>query len=444
MSTTYVAKQKAVTLFSHPGFLSFTVIVLSQFLSGLASGLTAFGLSVWAFQSTQSVTAVALIAAFSQLPRSASMLFSGALVDRYGQRLSMLAGNAGAALCLAPLLLVLRWWHLDIWHIYVVSAIGAVFMSLQWPAANSAVVALFPKQQYVRANGLLQTAFAASSILFPLTAGFLYARTNLGTLLVTGIVLLAAAMLLLSFVEIPAQSNAEREMKPASSSFLREVLDGWSYLRSERELFWVTLVFTGCSFLTAIASVLLKPLILGFASALTLGVVLSIAGAGMMLGSLAVSMTGTSARTRKGIMSLMALSGFCMIVAGFKASILIVGAAMLFYTLLQPMISSGIQTITQDRTPAELQGRVSATMMAIGSSVMPFAYPFAGPLADHLAEPLLRENGLLAGSVGRLIGTGPGRGTAFLYIVLGCAIIFLSIVGRARHRNGSALQTTNP
>jgi MFS family permease len=441
MSTVSVAKKRAVPLLAHPGFVIFGAVVVSQFLSGLGSGLTAFGLSVWAFQSTKSVTAIALIAAFSQLPRSASMLFSGALVDRYGPRRALLAANAGAALCLVPLLLLAWRGQLAVWHIYVFSALSAVFMSLQWPSASASVVALFPKPDYVRANGLLQTAFAASSILFPLTAGFLFARSNLGIVLIAGIGLFALGMLFLSFVEIPKSLAVEQGAKQAGGSFLREITEGWSYLRAERELFRLTLVFTGCSFLTAMASVLLKPLLLSFASALTLGVVLSIAGLGMLLGSLAVSAWGVAARTLKGLMPLMGLSGLCMVVAGSRNSAVLIGAAMLFYTLLQPILSSGIQTVTQDRTPPELQGRISATMMAIATGVMPIAYPLAGPLADHVTEPLLVTNGPLAGSIGLLIGAGPGRGIGFLYIVLGFAIIGLAILGAVERRK--APQATN-
>ncbi len=43
----------------------------------------------------------------------------------------------------------------------------------------------------------------------------------------------------------------------------------------------------------------------------------------------------------------------------------------------------------------------------------------AGPLADRVFEPLLQEDGALAGSVGSIIGTGPGRGIALMFIILG-------------------------
>ena len=47
---------------------------------------------------------------------------------------------------------------------------------------------------------------------------------------------------------------------------------------------------------------------------------------------------------------------------------------------------------------------------------------------DRLFEPMMAENGLLADSVGKMIGVGPGRGIALLLILLGMVNIGASIV----------------
>jgi len=48
----------------------------------------------------------------------------------------------------------------------------------------------------------------------------------------------------------------------------------------------------------------------------------------------------------------------------------------------------------------------------------------AGPLADNVFKPLLAEGGALAGSVGLVLGVGPGRGTGLMFVVIG----FLAIL----------------
>ena len=61
----------------------------------------------------------------------------------------------------------------------------------------------------------------------------------------------------------------------------------------------------------------------------------------------------------------------------------------------------------------------------------------AGPLADGVFEPLLVEGGLLADSVGRWIGVGPGRGIGLLFVFMGVGGCLAAMVGylhpRIRH-----------
>jgi hypothetical protein len=60
--------------------------------------------------------------------------------------------------------------------------------------------------------------------------------------------------------------------------------------------------------------------------------------------------------------------------------------------------------------------------------IMPLAYLIAGPLADRLFEPWLSSNGALAGSVGSIIGFGPGRGIGFLFIIVSIAALLNTLV----------------
>ena len=58
----------------------------------------------------------------------------------------------------------------------------------------------------------------------------------------------------------------------------------------------------------------------------------------------------------------------------------------------------------------------------------------AGPLADHVFEPLMADGGALAGSIGSIIGNGPGRGVALMFIFSGALTVILAFVGYALPR----------
>jgi hypothetical protein len=65
------------------------------------------------------------------------------------------------------------------------------------------------------------------------------------------------------------------------------------------------------------------------------------------------------------------------------------------------------------------------------------SYLIAGPLADRVFEPLLMADGLLAGSVGHIIGTGPGRGIGLIFVLVGLLSLVVTGIGfsmpRLRH-----------
>lgn len=70
----------------------------------------------------------------------------------------------------------------------------------------------------------------------------------------------------------------------------------------------------------------------------------------------------------------------------------------------------------------------------ISRSMMPLAFLLAGPLADQVFEPLFRQDSPLSTTpLGTIIGTGPGRGIGFLFMVSSLILIA-----------ASALAWTNP
>ena len=70
----------------------------------------------------------------------------------------------------------------------------------------------------------------------------------------------------------------------------------------------------------------------------------------------------------------------------------------------------------------------------IATVAAPLTFLLAGPIADRIFEPWLAPGGALAGSVGRVIGTGPGRGIGLLFVVLGVVVCTLGLAVLASPR----------
>lgn len=173
------------------------------------------------------------------------------------------------------------------------------------------------------------------------------------------------------------------------------------------------------SFLWSLFGVLVSPMILGFADARGLGLVLSVAGGGMLAGSLAMSAWGGPRRRLSGLLIFELASAAAFVGMGLRPNLaLVAGAAFMAHVTLA-FVSSLNQSIWQSRVAPAVLGRVLALRQTAVKGATLLAYLLAGGLADHVLEPLLMPGGVLASSLGRWIGVGPGRGIAALCVLIG-------------------------
>jgi hypothetical protein len=96
------------------------------------------------------------------------------------------------------------------------------------------------------------------------------------------------------------------------------------------------------------------------------------------------------------------------------------------------IVNGTSQVLWQVKVPPGLQGRTFSVRRMLAQMAIPIAYLSAGPLADRVFEPMLAVGGRLAGSVGAVIGTGPGRGIGFMFVLTGLGTIILAAIAFAR------------
>ncbi len=73
----------------------------------------------------------------------------------------------------------------------------------------------------------------------------------------------------------------------------------------------------------------------------------------------------------------------------------------------------------------------------------PLAFVTAPLIADRLFTPLLAPGGALTGSVGAVLGVGPGRGMGLLLVAAGVALVVLGI-GGLRYRPLARMEAALP
>jgi MFS transporter, DHA3 family, macrolide efflux protein len=396
----------------------FIIIWFGQLISLVGSGLTGFALSVWVFQRTGSTTQFALLYLSTMLPGILMSPFAGTYVDRWDRRKAMLLSDAGAGLSTLAIALLFFTGRLDIWIIYLALMVRSVFNAFRWPALSAITTLTVPKQHLGRASGVMQFGEATAQIVSPLLAGLLLSIIQIQGIVFIDFITFLFALFSLLIVRVPKPQITEGS-RAVKGSLLRESAYGWIYVRQRPGLLALMILFTLNNFCLGIVMVMFTPLVLGFASAKVLGTVLSISGAGMLIGSLAMSVWGGPKRRIYGILPFMLLQGTILFMGGLKPNFPLVACAAFMFLFLYPIIVGSNQAIWQTKVATDAQGRVFAVRRMIAMSTLPLAYLIAGPLADKVFEPLLAVGGPLAGSVGRIIGVGPGRGIGLLFIFLG-------------------------
>jgi len=419
----------------------FALTWFGQLISIVGSGLTNFALGVEVYARTKSVTQFSLITFFYFFPMMVLSPIAGALVDRWDRRRAMLFSDLGAgmgSLSIWFLLIADRTGYhaLEAWHFYLPILVGSAFGAFRWPAYLASTALLVPKAQLGRANGLIELATGAGQVTAPVLAAALLSRIGLEGVVLIDVASFVFAVGSLLLVRFP-RPVATVEGRASKGSLGQEIGYGFSFIRARPGLFGLLLFFSFLNLSWGLISVLITPLILSFADVSTLGMVLSVAGLGMVLGGISMSIWGGPKRRMHGVLGFSLLSGIALLLGAAPQSATLIGFAAALFLFTAPAVSGSAQTIWQSKVPPELHGRVFALRRMVSLGALPLAGLIAGPLSDRFFEPWMREGGALAGSVGRVMGTGPGRGIGLLFVLLGfligCAVLVTWLSPRTRN-----------
>ncbi|RMH16880.1 MAG: MFS transporter, partial [Acidobacteria bacterium] len=415
---------------------AFTLIWTGQVISLLGSGVVAFTLGVVIFRASGSVTRFAMLQLASALPFLLLSPLAGRLADRFDRRLILILAQLGGGAVNLVLYRLVADGDLTWWHAYPVVATSSAFAAFTVPTLGAATTMLVAKEHLARASGMLQMGASLARIVAPFLGGMLLDVVSLPGIVVLNFAsyLIAASTLVLVRIPppTPEQRPASRPAPAAAEPAGREA-SAWRFIRRRPGLFYLLLLFAALNFTIGMVQVLLAPMILSFAPPRTLGLVMSVAWSGTLIGGMVMTVWGGPQRRVPLILGVMALQGALLMLGGLAPSAPLIAGAAFFFLLGMPFQIASTQAIWQRKTPPAMQGRVFAVRVMIGGSSIPLAQALAGPLADEIFEPLMDEGGALADSVGRLIGAGDGRGIALIYLLAGLFVLLLAVAaGRLR------------
>ncbi|MEU6234108.1 amino acid adenylation domain-containing protein [Kitasatospora sp. NPDC047058] len=408
-----------------PSLRRFLAVAAGQLVSITGSALTEFALPLWILLETGSMARYALFAVVAMLPGILVGPVAGALVDRLDRRKVMLAGDVAAGATQAAMLALLLAGRLHSWEVYVLLGVLSVALTFQRLAYASAVPQIVPKQYLGHANGIVQLAFGAAQFVVPLVAVALMAAIGLRGILVIDVASYAVAVGILLAVRFPRTLPWTRR-----ESLVEEIRHGFGYSWRNRGFRSMLLWFAGLNVFLSPLFLLVTPMVLAFSDLNGAARVAVAGGAGALLGGIAMGFWGGPRRHRlRGMLGLAALLSAACAFTGLHAGLWVIAAGAFGMSFALTLVNGVYSTIVQVKVPQRFHGRVFALNTLVAWSTLPLGHGVIAPLGASLFGPLMDDGGALAGMFGPLLGTGPGRGIALMYLLFGLAMLVLVAVG---------------
>ncbi|MBE6039212.1 MAG: MFS transporter [Anaerofustis stercorihominis] len=363
----------------------FTLIAASQVFSILGSSAVQFSL-IWHLSET---TASALMLGFSGLaahiPMALLSPIAGIWADKYDRKLICIISDAAMGVMALLYAVMVYFFDAPSWSIIVMLFIRGIASTVQYPATQSIIPLLVPKEELVRVNGVMQMLRSGTYILGPVLGAMLYAAFPLHIVLLTDTLGAVFACLVLLFIKTPLKAASAGTKQ---ESFIKQFGEGLAVYKEDKALLNFVICDCICMFLYSPLNTLFPLMTSDYfnLSAVYGSVAESMISVGVMLAAFLFS--GFIKIKRKLITCYVGsiLLGLSCAMGGmvpptyicwyvFALSCFGLGA---FSTVRSIPLSAYIQ----ENVPKEKMGRAFSVLNQLYSIVMPFSLMIASPLAD--------------------------------------------------------------
>ena len=405
----------------------FMMIWIGELISSIGSGMTAFALSIYVYELTGSVSYVSLVTLLAYMPTILLSPVGGVLADRYDRRLLMIIGDLFSGLGLIYILWQIQIGNTGMMPILLGVTFNAVFVALLEPSYRATVTDLLTEEEYGKASGMVQIAGNAKYLISPALAGIILGVEDIRVILLIDICTFIVTVSMVASVRKTVRKPIKRE----TQGVFLEMKEGLMFLARNKGIGSLVIIMAFVCFFMGFVQTLTGPMVLAVSDAKTVGFLESACAVGMLVGSIWIGVAGI----KKSYAVVLGISGgFCgisMALAGISTNIMITGIGIFLFFLMLPFMNTCADVLVRVSIPNELQGRVWGMISLLTQIGTVVAYMICGILADYVFEPMFLDGGLLADSVGRLIGTGKGRGIGFLLILSGLGMTMVALtIGR--------------
>ncbi len=387
---------------------NFSLLWAGQSISLLGDQFEMIALPWLVLRLTNDPLALGSVLALSSIPRALFMLLGGAISDRFSARAIMLISDAVRLALAAALSAAVFTGVVQVWMLYAFSLAFGLVSGFFSPAASSMLPHIVEKENLQTGNALVGGTAQLTVFLGPVLAGGLIALFAAGGATGTAVGLtgisLALALDALSFLASIATLLKMRLLPvpqaAAGETVLASISHGIRYALHDSALKVLLIVVATANLF------LMGPMMVGIpvlaqlrleGGAAAYGLVMGAYGGGSLLGIL---LAGSMPRPRANqisflLVGLLVSFGAAMIALTFVTSTWLAFAIMLATGIGDGYLGITAMTLLQQRTPADMIGRVMSLVMFANVGLAPISQTISGALIKLNLDGLFIGAGIL-------------------------------------------------
>ena len=241
----------------------FTIITLGSVVSMLGNALSGFAMSLMVLDISKSTLLYAIYIAMYTLPQLFMPIVSGAILDRFSRKRTIYSLDFLSAFLYALMAAILAtgWFSFPFFAVYcfLLGSIQSTYMV----AYESFYPLLISEGNFQKAYSIASVLETFSAVMVPVSA-FLYRKIGLSPLLAINALCFLIAAIMETQIRADEQylvtqrETRDHDLK-ASKQMLRDIREGFAYLRSEKGLLAIALYFAFSAITGGVSTVIVLP-----------------------------------------------------------------------------------------------------------------------------------------------------------------------------------------
>src|SRR5215469_15481782 len=359
---------------------NFQLFMVGQLISLIGTWMQTTAQQWLVYRLTGSVALLGVFGFANQVPML--LLWMGGYVgDRYNRHRGVIVTQA-CSMVLAFLLAALTLTHvIHVWHLILIAFLVGIVNAFDVPIRQAFFVHMVGKEDLPNAIALNSSIFNGARVIGPAVAGFTIVLVGEGWCFFLNGVSFIAVLVALLLMRIE-RSEGQR----AKESPLRSFVQGFRFAMSDVPIRSALLLLSGLSLFGLQYAVFLpiyaKDILHGGAK--VLGLLMSAAGVGAVLGALQFATRTEYKGLTRWIATTCTACGIALIVIAAARTFWLCAAVLFVVGFAATSQMAATNTIIQQRVPDEMRSRLMAVYATMFMGVQPIGALIAGGVAKHL------------------------------------------------------------